>query len=229
MRIVIFTSSYIMSLSNLYPIIMKKITLVLLLLISFGSFAEDNAKKVDFTNPDDVDGAQAKYSLLRMQNKVIAGLEVSINPSLTKIDESLVRTLANFRIGYRLNNHVLSGSLGVEFTDEMFLPITIDYKYYFNREKVWAPYVYGQAGYSWHLKRNINSRYNTSQYSQYDGGALASVGFGYSYTTTLNEFFFSLGYSYRNYVEVKPPQAINEVNKVDRTMNGVAITVGVNF
>ena len=176
------------------------------------------------------DAVEPKYSLLRMQNKVIAGLELNVNPSVTLIDEFLIRSVANFRIGYRFNKHVLTGSLGVEFSESlMFMPITIDYKYYFNKEKVWAPYVYGQAGYSWHLKGNINSHYNTSKYSQYDAGALASVGLGYSFTTTLNEFYFALGYSYRKYVEAVPGSQSEGMIRTDRSMNGAAITVGINF
>ncbi len=212
---------------------MKNILILLLLLaITFNTFASELGltPSKDEIKAISGDGADPKLSILRLQNKVIAGIEVSINPSVTLKDEFLTRTLANFRIGYRLDKHVLTGSLGVEFTDEMFMPVTIDYKFYFNKEKVWAPYFYGQAGYSWHLKKNINSRYNTSQYSQYDAGVLASVGFGYSYTTNLNEFYFSLGYSYRNYVEVIPPASKNvEGINIDRSMNGLSINIGVNF
>ena len=210
---------------------MKKLLLLLLLMSAFTTYATNEKGNI----PDEekkalgTDGEEPKYSILRMQNRVIAGLEVSVNPSNTLIDEFLVRTLASFIIGYRLDKHVLTGSLGVEFSESlMFMPITIDYKYYFNKEKMWAPYVYGQAGYSWHLKGNINSRYNTSKYSQYDPGALASVGIGYSYTTTLNEFYFSLGYSYRNYVEAVPGSR-DEMIRTDRSMNGLAINVGINF
>ena len=212
---------------------MKKSLLLLFLVSAFFTYAA-NAKEESTVEEEKtlgVDGEEPKYSIIRMQNKVIAGLEVSVNPSVTLIDEFLVRTVANFRIGYRLDKHVLTGSLGVEFSESlMFMPITVDYKYYFNKEKVWAPFVYGQVGYSWHLKGNINSRYNTSKYSQYDPGALASVGLGYSYTTTLNEFYFSLGYSYRKYVEAVPGSSSSEgMVRTDRSMNGVSIKVGINF
>ena len=210
---------------------MKIILLFIFLIVTSLTYAANENK----TSADEeektlgTDGAEPKYSILRMQNKVIAGLEVSLNPSNTLTDEFLFRTVANFRIGYRLDKHVLTGSLGVEFTDEMFMPITVDYKYYFNKEKVWAPYIYGQAGYSWHLKGNINSRYNTSKYAQYDPGAMASVGFGYSYTTTLNEFYFSLGYSYRKYVKAEPTNTAGEMERTDMSMNGVALHIGINF
>jgi hypothetical protein len=197
----------------------------------FANAANENERLIEEEEEKTLgtDGVEPKYSILRMQNKVIAGLEVSVNPSITLIDEFLVRTVANFRIGYRLDKHVLTGSLGVEFSETlMFMPITVDYKYYFNKEKVWVPFVYGQAGYSWHLKGNINSRYNTSKYSQYDPGALASVGFGYSYATTLNEFYFSLGYSYRNYVEAVPGSQ-NVMIRTDRSMKGISIKTGINF
>ncbi len=209
-----------------------KIILLLVFLIATSLTYATNENKISTDEEEKTlgtDGAEPKYSILRMQNKVIAGLEVSLNPSNTLTDEFLFRTVANFRIGYRFDKHVLTGSLGVEFTDEMFMPITVDYKYYFNKEKVWAPYIYGQAGYSWHLKGNINSRYNTSKYAQYDSGPMASVGFGYSYTTTLNEFYFSLGYSYRKYVKAEPTSTPGEMKRTDMSMNGVAIHIGINF
>jgi len=169
-----------------------------------------------------------ELSMIRMQNKVIAGIELSLNPSWTNGD-FISHTLASFRIGYRLKQNVLTGSLGVEFAvEEMFMPFTIDYKYYLKYKDVWSPYVYAQTGYSWHLKRNINSRSYTSNYSQYDPGALASIGFGYSYTTNLNEFYFSLGYSYRSLVEVKPTNN-NQFESIDKTMNGIAFNIGINF
>ncbi len=210
---------------------MKTVLLFLFFMSAFITYAANESENIlnKEENTGTPDAAEPKFSILRMQNKVIAGLEVAVNPSQTLTDEFIMRTVANFRIGYRLDRHVLTGSLGVEFTDEMFMPITIDYKYYFSKDHVWAPYVYGQAGYSWHLKGNINSRYNTSKYAQYDPGALASVGVGYSYTTTLNEFYFSLGYSYRKYVKAVPGSQNEEMIRTDMSMNGVSINIGVNF
>jgi hypothetical protein len=210
---------------------MKKLFLLLFFMSALYTYAENNSEKIVKEEDKTLvgDGVEPKYSILRMQNKVIAGLEVSVNPSNTLTDEFIMRTVANFRIGYRLDKHVLTGSLGVEFTDEMFMPLTVDYKYYFQKERVWAPYIYGQAGYSWHLKGNINSRYNTSKYAQYDPGAMASVGLGYSYTTTLNEFYFSLGYSYRKYVKAVPGSQNEEMIRTDMSMNGVSINIGINF
>lgn len=211
---------------------MKTLFLLLFVMTAFFSYAANNPEdQITKEKGETVvsDSAEPKYSILRMQNKVIAGLEVSVNPSNTLTDEFIMRTVANFRIGYRLDKHVLTGSLGVEFTDEMFMPITIDYKYYFHKEHVWTPYLYGQAGYSWHLKGNINSRYNTSKYAQYDPGAMASIGAGYSYTTKLNEFYFSLGYSYRKYVKAEPGSKEGEMIRTDMSMKGVSINVGINF
>jgi len=170
-----------------------------------------------------------KESIIRLQSKFIAGIETSLNPSWTANDETMFRTLANFRIGYRLKQHVLTGGLGVEFTDEMFIPITIDYKYYLHYDQKWSPFFYGQAGYSWHLKGNINSGYTSSNYKQIDPGSMASVGFGYSVTTNLNEFYFALGYSYRDYVEVTVINSNGDKEHLDKTMNGIAFTVGFNF
>jgi|GEM_PF-3833793 len=183
-------------------------------------------EEIEKVNPG-VDAEE--QSMVRLQNKFLAGIETSLNPSITANDDMMFRTLANFRIGYRLKQHVLTGGLGVEFTDEMFIPVTIDYKYYFKYAQKWSPFVYGQIGYSWHLKGNINSRYNTSNYKQIDPGALASVGFGYSVTTNLNEFYFSLGYSYRDYVEVTVVSSSGAEQHLDKTNNGLAFTIGFNF
>lgn len=185
----------------------------------------EHKKEALITGSDDAD----ELSIIRLQNKVIAGIETSVNPAWTADDGYITRVLANFRIGYRLKQHVLTGSLGVEFTDEMFMPITIDYKYYLKYQNIWSPYFYGQAGYSWHLKGNINSRYNSSNYKQIDPGAFTSVGFGYSYTTNLNEFYFALGYSFRDYVEVTVISSSGAEQHLDRSMNGLAFTVGINF
>lgn len=212
---------------------MKKVFLILVIIaLSTSVWSENKKHKNDSTNKEvSTSGSDdsVELSLVRLQNKVIAGIETSVNPGWTADNGFMMRTLANFRIGYRLKQHVLSGSLGVEFTDEMFMPITVDYKYYFNYKNTWSPYFYGQAGYSWHLKGNINSRYSTSNYKQIDPGALASVGFGYSFTTSLNEFYFALGYSYRDYVEVRVISSNGAEEHLDKSMNGLAFTVGFNF
>lgn len=176
-----------------------------------------------------VKSSSDEASIIRLQNKVIAGIETSLNPSKAANGESIFRTMANFRIGYRLKQHVITGGFGVEFTDEMFMPVTADYKYYFKYDQKWSPYLYGQVGYSWHLKGNINSYYSTSNYKQVDPGALASVGFGYSVTTSLNEFYFSLGYAYRDYVEVRVVSSSGAKEHLDKSMNGLAFTLGFNF
>lgn len=212
---------------------MKNIFVLLLLLSSLVTIAaiekEPENSNYGVTDPRGVDGTDPKNSIIRLQNKVIAGIETSVNPGWTADDDFMIRTLANFRIGYRFKQHVLTGSLGVEFTEEMFMPITIDYKYYLKYKNVWSPYFYGQAGYSWHLKGNINSRYSTSNYKQIDPGALASVGFGYSVTTALNEFYFALGYSFRDYVEVTVISSNGAEQHLDKSMNGLAFSVGFNF
>jgi len=207
-------------------------TIVLLLAISLSVFGKtreniktENNKEIDAEPLADAD----KESIIRLQNKFIAGIETSLNPSWTADDETMFRTLANFRVGYRLKQHVLTGGLGVEFTDEMFIPITIDYKYYLQYDHKWSPFLYGQAGYSWHLKGNINSGYTSSNYKQIDPGVMASLGFGYSVTTNLNEFYFALGYSYRDYVEVTVVNSKGDKEHLDKTMNGIAFTVGFNF
>lgn len=212
---------------------MKQVILLVLILLSGTILNAENIEKknVAKTNKETTfaDDDKNKASMIRMQNKVIAGIETSLNPAFTADDDFMFRTLANFRIGYRLRQHVLTGSLGVEFTDEMFMPVTLDYKYYFKYDKKWSPYAYGQAGYSWHLKGNINSGYSSSNYVQIDPGALASVGVGYSVTTTLNEFYFSVGYAYRDYVEVRVVSSSGREEHLDKTNNGLSFTFGFNF
>ncbi len=215
---------------------MKRITLTVLtiILIATGAFARDiiegNKPELKMEeNYIDPSSDGSEQSLVRLQNKFIAGIETSLNPSSTNDGGSMFRTLANFRIGYRFKQHVLTGGLGVEFTDEMFMPLTVDYKYFFKYDQKWSPFVYGQVGYSWHLKGNINSRYSTSNYKQIEPGALASVGFGYSVTTQLNEFYLAIGYSYRDYIEVSVVSSNDDKEYLDRTNNGVAVTVGLNF
>lgn len=215
---------------------MKRITLTVLtiILIATGALARDiiegNKPELNMEeNYIDPSSDGSEQSLVRLQNKFIAGIETSLNPSSTNDGGSMFRTLANFRIGYRFKQHVLTGGLGVEFTDEMFMPLTVDYKYFFKYDQKWSPFVYGQVGYSWHLKGNINSRYSTSNYKQIEPGALASVGFGYSVTTQLNEFYLAIGYSYRDYIEVSVVSSNDDKEYLDRTNNGVAVTVGLNF
>ena len=198
--------------------------------LSYGTDIEPEDKKESKTVLSVVEPESSpEESLIRLQNKVIAGIETSLNPSWTADDGNMFRTLANFRIGYRLRQNVITGSLGVEFTDEMFIPFTLDYKYYFNYTQKWSPFAYAQIGYSWHLKGNINSRFNTSNYKQIDPGAMASIGIGYSVTTNLNEFYFALGYSYRDYVEVTVVSSSGAKQHLDKTMGGLAFTVGLNF
>lgn len=213
---------------------MNKLVFGFLALFCFVSMEVANAKSL--TGASDPETSKVspaadaeEKSLVRLQNKLIAGIEMSLVPSWTADDDNMFRTLANFRIGYRLRSHVLTGSLGVEFTDEMFMPVTADYKYYFRYEEKWSPFVYGQVGYSWHLKGNINSRYNTSNYKQIDPGAMASIGLGYSVTTMLNEFYFSLGYAYRDYVEVSVVSSNNQKQHLDKSMSGLALTMGFSF
>lgn len=211
---------------------MKKFFFIAALVVfAINAKAIENSKNVKPVEEESVVNSpdNNEASMVRLQNKVIAGIEMSLNPLFSSDIDANMRTLANFRIGYRVKQHVVTGSLGVEFTDEMFMPLTIDYKYYLNYEMKWSPYVYGQAGYSWHLKGNINSRYSTSNYKQIDPGVLASVGFGYSFTTNLNEFYFALGYAYRDYVEVRVVSSSGATESLDKSVNGVQFTMGFNF
>ncbi|TFH39755.1 MAG: hypothetical protein E4G95_00210 [Bacteroidia bacterium] len=167
-------------------------------------------------------------SALRLQNRFYAGFDLAITPSFTKTDVYLTRSHVSFRIGYRIKQNLLSGSLGVEFADEkMFMPVTFEYKRYFGI-KEWAPFAFLESGVSWHLSGNMDSHYNTSNYSQYAAGLFLTAGIGYSYMTVFNEFYFSIGYSYRSFVETYYV-AWDETQTDDESMNGISITVGLAF
>jgi hypothetical protein len=169
----------------------------------------------------------ADPSWLRQQSRVFVGIDMSIIPSINLIDEYLTRSMVMFKIGYRTKFNVFSSAIGVEFTDEMFMPIMAEYKRYFSTEK-WAPYAYAGAGLSWHLKGNMGTHYHTSNYPEYARGLIASAGVGYSVTTLMNEFYFSVGYAYRKYVESVYVDW-NDIQVTDKSMSGVNITVGLTF
>lgn len=176
--------------------------------------------------------AQTIYSdsdtpALRLQSRFIAGIELCVAPSYTKNGTNLTPAVINFKAGYKLNSTYMSGLLGIEYLNgENFLPLGIEIKQSFS-DKKWAPIAYVQTGYSLHLKRNINSRYNTANYSQYDPSFFARAGFGYSYVSSLSEFYFSLGYLYHQLEEIAVEQE-GEI-RTDLTMHGVSLTVGIVF
>ncbi|MBE0675813.1 MAG: hypothetical protein IH591_14230 [Bacteroidales bacterium] len=208
---------------------------VKLLLISFTlsllSLQGISQSNLNQTNPDAIlSGTEYSFtdpSWLRQQSRAFVGIDMSIIPSINLLDEYMTRSHVLFKIGYRTSVNVFSGAIGVEFTDEMFMPIMAEYKRYFSTEK-WAPYAYAGAGFSWHLRGNMESHYSTSNYPEYDRGLIASAGVGYSVTTIMNEFYFSLGYAYRKYVESEYI-SWNEKEETDKSMSGVSITIGLTF
>lgn len=169
----------------------------------------------------------ADASAFRMQARFIGGINLNIAPSVTVNDSSLVPVSINFKGGYKYGSLQVLGSIGIQYANsENFIPLGLELKKYFSSNK-WAPFVYGAGGYSIHLKRNINSRYNTADYAQYDPSLFAGVGLGYSVVSTLNEFYFTIGYQYQQLVEII---AIKDGEiRTDLSMHGLALTVGFTF
>ncbi|MEE4117333.1 MAG: hypothetical protein V2I37_14270 [Marinilabiliaceae bacterium] len=196
---------------------MKKVFVALVIVVVSGIC--NMSKAQDFLSAD--------ASAFRMQSRFISGIDLYIAPSTTVQNTSLVPTSVNFKAGYKFGTVQALGTLGIQYLNsENFIPLGLELKKYFSTNK-WAPFIYGRGGYSIHLKRNINSRYNTADYAQYDPALFAGVGVGYSVVSTLNEFYFSLGYYYHQLEEII---AIKDgETRTDLSMNGVALTVGFTF
>lgn len=196
---------------------MKKFTLAILL--TCAAVFSNQAKAQDFLSAD--------ASAFRMQSRFIGGLDFFTAPSTTAQNTNLVPTSVNFKGGYKFGSMQVVGTIGIQYTNgENFIPLGLEVKKYFSTKK-WAPFVYGRGGYGIHLKRNINSRYFTSDYAQYDPFLFINGGVGYSLVTTLNEFYISVGYLYHELEEV---MALKEGEiRTDYTMNGVSLTVGFTF
>ncbi len=165
--------------------------------------------------------------VLRLQSRFIGGIEFCMSPSYTATGSNLTPTTFLFNAGYKLNSTYMSAIFGVEYLNgENYLPLGIQIKQSFT-EKIWAPYIFAQTGYSLHLKRNINSRYFTANYAQYDPSFFAKAGIGYSFVTSMSEFYFSVGYLYHQLEEIVVVQT-GEI-RTDLTMNGISVTVGFIF
>ncbi len=196
---------------------MKRITLIAVCIITAGLFTQISAQ--DFISS----GTPA----FRILNRFVGGIELCVSPSRTITEEMLTPTAINFRAGYKMKSTTATASMGVEYMNgENFIPISVELKQNFS-QNIWAPYAYARAGYSLHLKRNINSRYYTADYDQYDPAFFFNVGVGYGIVTSLNEFYFSLGYQYHGLEKFEVNQDGEE--RTDLTMNGVSLTVGFTF
>lgn len=164
---------------------------------------------------------------MRIQSKFVGGIELCVAPSRSITEESLTSTAFNFKAGYKYNSLYITGILGIEYlNNENFIPLGIEVRNTFSKNR-WAPYAYIQSGYSLHLKRNIQSRYNTANYPQYEPALFLKAGVGYGLVTSLSEFYFSLGYLYHQLIETVVVQDGEIIT--DLTMNGATLTVGFNF
>jgi hypothetical protein len=173
------------------------------------------------------DFLMTEQSAFRLQNRFTGGIELCTAPSGTAADTRLVPTSFKLKAGYRIKSTYIIGLMGIEYmNDENFIPLGIELRQNFTSNP-WAPYVYAQTGYSLHLKRNIRSRYYTANYAQYDPSWFINAGVGYSFATTLSEFYISAGFLYHQLEEVMVEQT-GEI-RTDLTMKGVALTLGFLF
>lgn len=196
---------------------MKRILSFVVFVCLISSFARVSAQ----------DFLESNVSAFRLQSRFIGGIDFSVAPSFTRDGSNLTSTRFDFKAGYKVNSTYLSGIFGIEYLNgENFLPLGIEIKQSFT-QKTWAPFIYAQTGYSMHLKRNINSRYNTANYAQYDPSFFTKIGIGYSFVSSLSEFSFSIAYHYHQLEEIMVEQT-GEI-RTDLTMNGLSVTVGFIF
>ncbi|HKL67484.1 MAG TPA: hypothetical protein VJ877_06290 [Bacteroidales bacterium] len=194
---------------------MKKITAIIAAFMLFGSFA--NAQDFEVS----------ELPAFRLRTGFTTGVSFDIAPSRTATDSNLLPFSFAVKAGYRtVNTHIL-GLLGIEYlNDENFIPLGVEVRQNFSNN-TWAPFAYAQAGYSFHLKRNIRSRYNTANYAQYEPSLFIKAGAGYSFATTLSEFYVSVGYLYHQLEKIMVEQTGE--TRTDLTMNGIDITLGFVF
>lgn len=203
---------------------MKLFKLLLICFISLVVFVNSSAQ--DFLASDQ-DFLSTDGSAYRLQSGFIGGIDFSTGPSFTAIDTKLMPTVFSLRAGYKFGYTAVSGIMGIEYLNkENFIPLGIEARRNFSG-KVWTPFAYVQTGYSFHLKRNIHSRYYTANYAQYKPSFYAKGGVGYSYATNMSEFIISVGFLYHELEEVVAEQAGDRIT--DLTMNGVVLTIGFVF
>lgn len=196
---------------------MKRIVGILAAVLLMGAVTSTKAQ----------DFSVAELPVFRLRDGFTSGVSFNMAPSKTVNDTNLLPFAFSLRAGYRTSNTHIFGTLGIEYVNgENFIPLGIEVRQNFSNQQ-WAPFIYAQAGYSYHLKRNIKSRYFTANYAQYDPALFAKVGLGYSFATTLSEFYFSLGYLHHKLEETMVEQTGEVVT--DLTMNGLDFTVGFLF
>ena len=163
----------------------------------------------------------------RLQKRLIESVELCAAPSHTNNDTILKPVTFNIKGGYKFKYTSLSAIIGIEYLNgENFIPLGVEVRQNFSNKK-WVPFLYTQAGYSFHLKRNIHSRYYTANYAQYEPSFYVRTGIGCGMATTLSEFYVSLGYLYHQLEEIIVEQT-GEI-RTNLTMSGLAVTVGFVF
>ena len=203
---------------------MKHLKLLLICFISLTFYINSSAQDFLAFEQDFLGSGGAAY---RMQNGFIGGIDFSTGPAFTVIDTKLMPTIFNLKAGYKFGYTSISGVFGIEYLNkENFIPLGIDVRRNFSH-KTWTPFVYGQTGYSFHLKRNIHSRFYTANYAQYSPSFYVKGGVGYSYATNMSEVLMSVGFLYHELVEVVAEQAGNKIT--DLSMKGIVFTFGFIF
>lgn len=203
---------------------MKLLKLLLICFISLVVYVNSSAQDFLASDQDFIGGDGSAY---RMQSGFIGGIDFSTGPSFTAIDTKLMPTIFSFRAGYKFGRTAVAGVMGIEYLNkENFIPVGIDVRRNFSY-KIWTPFVYAQTGYSFHLKRNIHSRYYTANYAQYKPSFYVKGGVGYSYATNMSEFVLSVGFLYHELEEVVAEQAGDRIT--DLAMKGIVFSFGFVF
>lgn len=166
-------------------------------------------------------------SAFRLQSKFVGGVDFRFAPSRTAENSLLTPGTFNIKAGYSFKHIYIMGNLGIEYmNEENFIPLGVELRYNFSTNDR-TLFAYGKGGYSFHLKRNIHSRYFTANYAQYDPSLFLETGIGYAFASTLSEFYLSIGYLYHELVEEIVEQS-GEV-RTDLSMHGLSLTLGFVF
>ena len=138
--------------------------------------------------------------------------------------------------GYGLTDQIALGiGAGVELMSESYLPLVLDTRYYFHKQKL-SPFAFIQFGYSFPLENeteNYHLIYYNSYWSGYDllkpkGGWLFNPGVGIKSMFSENlGIAFSIAYRFQRLNYDKDEEEIDKVLEID--MNRLEIKVGLFF
>jgi hypothetical protein len=177
--------------------------------------------------PSSMQFNEGDENVFRLAGGVSAGIQGYGFYALTGDREPVFPIGFQFRFGYSVKKNMYSLLLGPEFIDEMFIPISLEYRYMLNYNDK-TPFAYAQAGYSWHLAGTYQNQYQFVPYTDYDAGLTFGGGLGYSIMSGQSEFIFSVGYRFQNM------QKANYVSFTERDVfqidiHAIEIKVGLIF